>query len=51
MESLQVRYFHVAQIPWDDLFFPSARQALRDWMQRRIIAGPRATPGQLVDES
>ncbi len=51
MESLQVRYFHVAQIPWDDLFFPSARQALRDWMRRRVIAGPRAIRRQLVDES
>lgn len=35
MESLQVRDFHVAKIPWDDLFFPSARKALRDWVRVR----------------
>jgi ADP-ribose pyrophosphatase YjhB (NUDIX family) len=32
-ESLDLRVFAPAEIPWDDLAFPSTRQALRDYLQ------------------
>ena len=31
-EVLEVAYFAPDQIPWDDLAFPSTREALRDWI-------------------
>jgi hypothetical protein len=29
---LEAAYFGAGEIPWDDLAFPSTREALRDWV-------------------
>jgi len=31
-EAIEVRYFAPDQIPWDDLAFPTTRDALTDWV-------------------
>lgn len=33
-ESLEVRAFAPEEVPWDELAFPSTRDALRDYLQR-----------------
>jgi ADP-ribose pyrophosphatase YjhB (NUDIX family) len=33
-EVLEVQYFAPEEIPWDELAFPSTREALRDWVGR-----------------
>ncbi len=33
-EATEVRYFTKAGIPWDDLAFPTTRDALSDWVSR-----------------
>ncbi len=37
-ESLDVRWFAPADIPWRDLAFPSTRSALRDFLERHDLA-------------
>ncbi|HLX38437.1 MAG TPA: NUDIX hydrolase [Candidatus Binataceae bacterium] len=34
-EATEIRYFSVAEIPWDDLAFDTTRQALEAWRARR----------------
>lgn len=34
LEATEVRYFAVADIPWDDLAFRTTHDALRDWVAR-----------------
>ncbi len=41
-ESLEVRLFHWADIPWDEIAFPSVHWALNAW--RETGAGPLGTP-------
>jgi ADP-ribose pyrophosphatase YjhB (NUDIX family) len=36
-EALEVRTFHPGEIPWDDLAFPSTRQALREYLQAPVF--------------
>jgi ADP-ribose pyrophosphatase YjhB (NUDIX family) len=31
-EGLEARFFHAGEIPWDDLAFPSTRDALREYL-------------------
>lgn len=39
-ESSEVRAFSQAEVPWDELAFPSTREALQDWFAgRRRVAG------------
>jgi hypothetical protein len=28
-----VRFFAAAEIPWDDIAFPTTHEALRDWLE------------------
>jgi len=42
-ETLEVRAFAPAELPWSELAFPTVRQALQDW-----LAGPRGRPPQTV---
>ncbi len=39
-ESLQVRWFTPADIPWPDLAFDTTEAALRDWMKRHASEAP-----------
>ena len=53
-ESLEVRWFEPAAIPWNELAFPSTRAALREHLARRglasaIPAGP-GDPGDPGEE-
>ncbi len=34
-EALEVRWFAPAEIPWDDLAFPSTRDALREYLEKK----------------
>jgi ADP-ribose pyrophosphatase YjhB (NUDIX family) len=34
-ESLQVRWYSIDQIPWNELAFDTTEAALRDWARRR----------------
>lgn len=38
-ESQEVRAFDLADIPWDDLAFPSTRDALTDYTKQLVISG------------
>ncbi len=35
VESIEVKYFRPAEIPWKDLAFRSTREALKDWVKSR----------------
>jgi ADP-ribose pyrophosphatase YjhB (NUDIX family) len=37
-ESLQVRWFEPAEIPWAELAFETTEAALRDWIARRLAS-------------
>jgi hypothetical protein len=39
-ESLEVRAFAESEIPWDELAFPSTRDALRDFLRSRSGCPP-----------
>ena len=45
-ESLEVRLFDWADIPWDELAFPSVHWSLRQWqaMQGRALGAPAMNP-------
>jgi ADP-ribose pyrophosphatase YjhB (NUDIX family) len=38
-EALEVRQFRVEEIPWDDLAFPSTKDALKDYCHLRDVSG------------
>ena len=37
-EASEVRYFAADEIPWDEIAFPTAREALTDWVGARARA-------------
>jgi 8-oxo-dGTP diphosphatase len=40
-EATEVHYFAPAEIPWDEIAFPTTRDALRDWVTEPGIRPPR----------
>lgn len=42
-ESLELGLFPPDRVPWDELAFPSTREALRDYVARYFPAAPRPT--------